>query len=113
MIQNCALCQIYGRRLQKEPLIRQKRPDSPWQKLACDFLDYGVSKWLVLIDYYSNWIELHKMIYTTNATSTSSFGCSHLSGVATADVFKHTHRRFGSVLRRMPFLTQPIDSRET
>ena len=42
----------------------------------------------------------------------SSFGCSHLSGVATADVFKRLHGRFGSVLRRMPFLTQPTDSRE-
>ena len=36
-------------------------------------------------------------------TSSSSFGCSHLSGVATADVFKHPHRRFDSVLRQMPF----------
>ena len=33
--------------------------------------------------------------------------------VATADIFKHLHRRFGSVLRRMPFLMQPTDSRET
>ena len=41
----------------------------------------------------------------------SSFGCSH-SGVTTADVFKHPHRRFGSVLRRMPFFTQPTDGRE-
>ena len=48
---------------------------------------------------------------TTAASSSSSFGCSH-SGVATADVFKHPHTRFGSVLRRMPFLTQPTDSRE-
>ena len=44
----------------------------------------------------------------TSSSSSSSFGCSH-SGVAT--VFKHPHRRFGSVLRRMPFLTQPTDSR--
>ena len=27
--------------------------------------------------------------------------------------FKHPHRTFGSVLCRMPFLTQPTDSRET
>ena len=47
-----------------------------------------------------------------SVSSSSSFGCSH-SGVATADVFKHLHRRFGSVLRRMPFLMQPTDSRET
>ena len=46
-------------------------------------------------------------------SSSSSFGCSHLSGVATADVFKHPHTIFGSVLRRMPFLTQPTDSRKT
>ena len=30
-----------------------------------------------------------------------------------ADVFKHPHRTFGSVLRRMPFLMQLTDSRET
>ena len=48
----------------------------------------------------------------TERFTSSSFGCSH-SGVATADVFRHLHGRFGSVLRRMPFLTQPTDSRET
>ena len=38
---------------------------------------------------------------TRQANSSSSSGCSH-SGVATVDVFKHPHRRFGSVLCRMP-----------
>ena len=55
--------------------------------------------------------HLSKLCLTSS--SSSSFGCSHLSGVVTADVFKHPHRTFGSVLRRMPFLTQPTDSRET
>ena len=61
----------------------------------------------------TNIIHTFSSLITLWATSSSSFGCSHLSEVATADVFKHPHRTFGSVLRRMPFLMQPTDSRET
>ena len=39
---------------------------------------------------------LLKASSSSSSSSSSSFGCCH-SGVATADVFKHPHGRFGSV----------------
>ena len=67
--------------------------------------------------FWTNGIETFSIRHSSKniiqiQSSSSFFGCSH-SGVATVDVFKHPHTRFGSVLRRMPFLMQPTDSRAT
>lgn len=35
-------------------------PKRPFEVLASDLLDYGGQSYLVLLDLYSNWIELHK-----------------------------------------------------
>ena len=66
---------------------------------------------------WNHWIPL-LCIYTIATLSfqlvnSSSFGCSH-SGVATADVFQTSAQNIWQyLLRRMSFLTQPTDSRET
>lgn len=55
---NCKICQENSRKHQKEPLINHEIPDKPFSKIACDILEYKSKNYLVLADYYSNWIEL-------------------------------------------------------
>ena len=45
---NCANCQTYQRQNTKEPLISHSRPNSGWQKIGADLMDYGNSKWLII-----------------------------------------------------------------
>lgn len=45
----------------KEPLSPHPIVDRPWEKIATDFFYCNGSDWLVVIDFYSNWIELAKM----------------------------------------------------
>ena len=41
-----------------EPLILSKLPDRPWQKVATDLFEYQKSQYLLVVDYYSRFIEL-------------------------------------------------------
>ena len=36
-------------------------PDRPWSKIAADLSEFKGEHYLVLIDYYSDWIGLDKM----------------------------------------------------
>lgn len=42
-------------------LISHSIPDRPWSKLAADPFEFKGEHYLVLVDYYSDWIEFHKM----------------------------------------------------
>ena len=66
-IQSCQFCQVH-RPLQKhEPLVVTPQPQRPWQKIAADLCESQKGKYLVLMDYFSKWIELIHMPDTTAA----------------------------------------------
>ncbi|XP_065190863.1 uncharacterized protein LOC135821795 [Sycon ciliatum] len=52
--------------LPAEPLIPTTLPDLPWQRLAADLFHFGSGDFLLLVDYYSRYIEVVQL------TSTSS-----------------------------------------
>ena len=58
VVKKCSACQMHQRKNQKEVLIQHTRPGTPWQKVGVDLMDFGNTKWLVMVDYYSNWIEI-------------------------------------------------------
>ncbi|XP_030745261.1 uncharacterized protein K02A2.6-like [Sitophilus oryzae] len=57
-IKKCKKCEVYQKSNIKEPMILRKIPDLPFQKLASDILEWGGQSYIVIIDYYSKWIEL-------------------------------------------------------
>lgn len=61
MIGNCMECQKYAPKNQKEPMIPHEIPDKPFEKVACDILEYSGKNYLVVVDFYSKWIELKQM----------------------------------------------------
>ena len=67
-VKACHSCQLVGIPQVPEPLVRTRFPDKPWEDLACDLmgpLPSGESL-LVLVDYYSRYIEVAILKSTTS-----------------------------------------------
>ena len=57
-IRACHPCQLVGPRSKPEPVRSSKLPDSPWQQISVDLLEISSGNHLlVVVDFYSRWIE--------------------------------------------------------
>lgn len=61
IVSYCRVCQDNAPQNRKEPMIAHEIPDIPFQKIACDILEFATKSYLVIIDFYSKWIELIKL----------------------------------------------------
>src|SRR5436190_4062297 len=61
VVSNCEICQKYQHSNCKEPLLSHSIPDKPWSKVVADILTYGGRDFLVVMDYFSKWIELFSL----------------------------------------------------
>ena len=65
-IKTCTVCQkTFPQR--KEPLMSSPLPNHPWEKLATDLFELNGSTYIVLVDYYSRFVEVQKLTSTTSA----------------------------------------------
>ena len=60
-ISSCQVCQSFQRNNPKESLMSHSIPDRPWSKIAADPFEFKGEHYLVLVDYYSDWIKFDKM----------------------------------------------------
>jgi transposase InsO family protein len=67
IVKSCEHCQIYKCTQQKEPLQPTPLPDGPWQRVATDLLEENGRKYIVVVDYYSRYIELLQLYSTTSS----------------------------------------------
>ena len=72
---NCPIC-CQHRLAPTEPLIPSELPDRPWQKVATDLFEFQKSQYLLVIDYYSRFIEIAKL-----STTTSTNVITHLKSI--------------------------------
>ena len=72
---NCPACCQY-RATKTEPLIPSKLPVRPWQKVATDLFEWQKSQYLLVVDYYSRFIEIAKL-----SSTTSTNVISHLKSI--------------------------------
>ena len=56
-IQKCEQCIMYRNKNQKEPLIQHDVPELPWTKVGSDIFTHEGKDFVVIIDYYSKFIE--------------------------------------------------------
>uniref|UniRef100_A0A8D8QR86 RNA-directed DNA polymerase n=1 Tax=Cacopsylla melanoneura TaxID=428564 RepID=A0A8D8QR86_9HEMI len=61
MIRSCLVCQTFQRSNMKDPLMSHSIPTIPFMKLGIDFAEFNSIDYLVIIDYYSRWIEVFKV----------------------------------------------------
>lgn len=57
-IMKCITCQQNAQKNRKEPMIAHDIPNYPFNKIACDVLEFKSKDYLVVVDFYSKWIEL-------------------------------------------------------
>ena len=65
-IGKCPVCATYSKSNPAEPMIPHDIPSRPWSKLGADVLEYGGRSYLVVVDYYSKYPEVHQL---TNKTA--------------------------------------------
>jgi hypothetical protein len=61
IVQKCQICEKFQNKNYKEPLMPHSIPERPWKKLGSDILEIGQETYLVIIDYYSKWLEIIKL----------------------------------------------------
>ncbi|XP_054283462.1 uncharacterized protein K02A2.6-like [Macrosteles quadrilineatus] len=60
-VARCRICERFSRSNAKETLMPYPIPTRPWERIGCDIFSYGGNVYLVMMDAYSNWLELVKM----------------------------------------------------
>ena len=68
MVSRCSTCQEHRSKQQKEPMMPTKVPSRAWEHVAQDLCDCLGHKWLVTVDYYSEFFEVTKLEDATGAT---------------------------------------------
>lgn len=56
-ILKCIICLKYRNKNQKQPLLPHEVPNLPWQNIGSDLFEYEGKTYLLVIDYYSKFIE--------------------------------------------------------
>ena len=64
---SCETCQVRKPRNTQEPLKQHNKGDGLWQKIGLDFFKIAGKHYLIVVDYYYNFIEIYLM---TSETST-------------------------------------------
>ena len=64
-VERCSIC-VRESSPRREPLIPSKLPDYPWQKIGTDLFYMKRSNYILIIDYFSRFIEVIKLKSTTS-----------------------------------------------
>ena len=62
MIQECPVCTKYQAAQPRLPLMQPDLPTKAWSKLGTDIFEYNDSKYLIVVDYYSRYIIVRKLV---------------------------------------------------
>jgi hypothetical protein len=73
-IAQCHHCSLHQPAQRSEPLVSRPLPSRPWSEVATDLFEYEGDKYVVMIDYYSRWPEIHRMRSTTATDIIRKFG---------------------------------------
>ena len=66
IVSSCSTCSKYQRKNTKEPLLPHSAPSRPWERVGTDLCELNGRHYLVLVDYYSNFIEFDHLKETTS-----------------------------------------------
>ena len=67
-VKDCVKCAEHQNRLQREPLKPTATPDYPFCEVGTDLFEFGAKNYIVLVDYYSKFIEVDELSYTTTTS---------------------------------------------
>jgi predicted aspartyl protease len=67
-VRDCARCSEYQNQLPAEPLEPTPTPDLPFMQVGLDLFEFESKHFIVLVDYYSKFIEVDQLRDTTTAS---------------------------------------------
>ena len=67
MIHSCDTCLKFQNQQQKEPMLSYPKPERPWQTIGSDLFEFDGRKYLLTVDYYSEFFEIDYLSTTTSA----------------------------------------------
>lgn len=68
MVRDCVQCAKH-RKDQAEPMMSTPTPDRPWQTVGSDLFHWKGSEYVLVVDYFSRYIEINKLEDTTSQTT--------------------------------------------
>ena len=69
MVSRCGTCLQFRNNQTKEPMTIHPIPPRPWAKVGTDLCELGGQNYLVMVDYFSNFIELANLEGNTTASN--------------------------------------------
>ena len=66
MVSKCDVCLKFRKTPTKEPLLSHEVGSRPWSKLGADLAEQDGRQVLVVVDYFSNYIEVARLHSTTS-----------------------------------------------
>ena len=67
-VQACQTCQMYAQKQPRETFLSTEVPTRPWSVVAADLFSFAGREYMVLVDYYSNFIEVDVLPDTLSTT---------------------------------------------
>ena len=71
VVENCPICEKY-RREHPQPLSPTPTPEFPWQRVASDLFEWQGENYLLIVDYFSRWIEISHLNKLTSQSVINS-----------------------------------------
>ena len=72
-ILSCPHCLKFSKSNNTEPMTKRSIPGLPWQDIAADFMHVNKQDYLVIVDYYSKFVEVKKLNSKTASAVITSF----------------------------------------
>ena len=69
VVSRCSTCLTHRNAPQKEPMIIHPIPPLPWSKVGADLCELDNQHFLIMVDYYSNFIEVAELERDTRAAT--------------------------------------------
>ena len=66
-VQKCDVCLAHRSSPGKEPILQHEVPERPWAKVGVDLCEFYDRTLLVIVEYYSNFIEVDQVNKTTTS----------------------------------------------
>ena len=67
-IKQCSICNEFQAKNQKFPMQSHELPDHPWSRVAADQIRLHGKEYMVLVDFYSDFMEVQKLEENTSSS---------------------------------------------
>lgn len=73
LVANCRTCEKFQRSNRKQNMICHEIPERPFQKIGVDICEYASKSYLIMMDYFSKWLEIVPINYKHSSEIINKF----------------------------------------